>query len=121
MRARCEYVEAESMVLAAIRESAGTGLPHGQVTSLRCDLAKSLSCQGRYAEAEHVAEHLPLPGGSTGTSKVLFALAIARCGLGRLDEAGCLLRPNAAAWTEHFGEQHPKTVAARDALAALGT
>ncbi|MFE3878736.1 tetratricopeptide repeat protein [Kitasatospora sp. NPDC059146] len=39
---------------------------------------------------------------------------------GRLPEAREALRTNAAAWQEHFGEGHPKTRAAQQALAELG-
>jgi tetratricopeptide (TPR) repeat protein len=40
---------------------------------------------------------------------------------GRLDEALQQLHANAAAWAEHFGEEHPKTIAARSELARIGS
>jgi hypothetical protein len=38
---------------------------------------------------------------------------------GKIDEAERLLQPNAQAWSEHFGDQHPKTIAALGALAEI--
>jgi tetratricopeptide (TPR) repeat protein len=46
-------------------------------------------------------------------------LGIALARQGKDDEAGPLLEANAQAWTEHFGDQHPKTIAALDALAEI--
>lgn len=38
---------------------------------------------------------------------------------GKTGEAERLLQANAQAWTEHFGDQHPKTIAALNALAEI--
>jgi hypothetical protein len=38
---------------------------------------------------------------------------------GRVDEAERQLEANVAAWEEHFGAEHPRTVAAREELARL--
>jgi hypothetical protein len=38
---------------------------------------------------------------------------------GKLDEARRQLLANSAAWTEHFGDGHPKTIAAQAKLANL--
>jgi tetratricopeptide (TPR) repeat protein len=54
----------------------------------------------------------------TLTAGTLLGTALAR--QDRPDEALRQLHANAAAWAEHFGEQHPRTIAARDALRRLG-
>lgn len=46
-------------------------------------------------------------------------LGIALARQGKIDEAERLLQANAQAWTEHFGDQHPKTIAALNALAEV--
>jgi hypothetical protein len=75
--------------------------------------------QPRRGRARITEEHYGPPHHARLDATLQLGVVLAR--QGKPDEAGCLLRPNAAAWTAHFGEQHPKTVAALDALAALGT
>lgn len=47
----------------------------------------------------------------------LLGAALAR--QGKREQAESVLRSNIAAWTEHFGASHPKTIAAREELAQL--
>lgn len=54
----------------------------------------------------------------TLTAGTLLGTVLAR--QGSLDEARRQLQDNAAAWAEHFGDAHPKTIAARAELARLG-
>jgi tetratricopeptide (TPR) repeat protein len=80
---------------------------------------------GRPAEAEEVARNAVMTGegGLSAThyltlqSGTLLGIALAR--QGKLDDAVRQLQLNAGAWLENFGQHHPKTVAARRALAHI--
>ncbi|HXO25157.1 MAG TPA: hypothetical protein VN870_11270, partial [Streptosporangiaceae bacterium] len=48
----------------------------------------------------------------------LLGSAIAR--QGRAEEARVQLQASAEAWLEHFGEGHPRTIAAQEELARVG-
>jgi len=63
-------------------------------------------------------QHLGPVHNLTLTAGTLLGKALAR--QDRLDEALQQLHANAAAWAEHFGEEHPKTIAARSELARIG-
>jgi hypothetical protein len=49
----------------------------------------------------------------------LLGSAIAR--QGRHDEARDQLQANAEAWLDHFGEDHPRTIAAQEELARVSS
>jgi tetratricopeptide (TPR) repeat protein len=80
---------------------------------------------GRAADAEEIARNAVLTGERglsaahylTLQSGTLLGMTLAR--QGKLDDAESQLRSNADAWLEHFGRDHPKTVAAQQALAGV--
>lgn len=77
---------------------------------------------GQFADAEIVARNAVMTGESglsaahylTLQSGVLLGIALAR--QGKLDDAKSQLQASVSAWLEHFGGQHPRTVAAQRAL-----
>jgi len=71
-------------------------------------------------EAEAIGKRLLSPVHNlTLTAGTLLGTVLAQ--QGRLDEARRQLQDNAVAWAEHFGDAHPKTIAARAELARLGS
>jgi hypothetical protein len=102
-----------------------SGSPSGRA-SIQLQLAAAQLGMGMPGDAEAAAReaiteaertlgpaHYAVLAGGT-----LLGSAIAR--QGRPDEARQQLEANAEAWLEHFGEDHPKTIAAREKLARLG-
>jgi len=81
---------------------------------------------GRLAEAEAGAREAVAVGEQflgPGHYQTLAAGAVLGSVLarqGKLDEAKRQLEAGATAWAEHFGDDHPKTIAARAELARLG-
>jgi tetratricopeptide (TPR) repeat protein len=82
---------------------------------------------GKLPEAEATAQEAVSEGARvlspvhylTLAAGTVLGSALAR--QGSLDEAKRQLRTNAAAWAEHFGAEHPRTVAARAELAQVNS
>jgi tetratricopeptide (TPR) repeat protein len=75
--------------------------------------------EARAREAVTEAERLNGPAHFTALrAGTLLGSAIAR--QGRPEEARVQLQANAEAWLEHFGEGHPRTIAAQEELARVG-
>jgi tetratricopeptide (TPR) repeat protein len=155
---RGQHAEAESLARSALRGASPADVPPQVVTALTVSLARTLTAQRRYEEAEMTLRDLR-PDSSAEIITVTCGRAAARLGLGRLreaeagardavaagekilgpvhyttlhagtvlgaalarqgrhEEAGRVLRANVAAWTDHFGAGHPRTIAAQEELA----
>lgn len=120
INAQHRHQEAERMLCGLKSES-----PAGRV-SIRLQLAVAQLGMGMPGDAEAAAReaiaeaeralgpahYATLEGGG------VLGSAIAR--QDRPEEARQQLQANAEAWLEHFGEDHPKAIAAREKLARLG-
>ena len=113
------YAEAERMMRDLRPDQ-----PH-RVVSVRNQLAPAQLGLGLLAEAEATARAAVSEGTQvlspvhylTLTAGTLLGSALAF--QGKLDEAARQLRENAAAWAEHFGDEHPSAVAAKTELAKI--
>jgi tetratricopeptide (TPR) repeat protein len=112
------YAEAEELLRDLLAE-------HPADFGIRVYLAIAQLGLGDFAEAEAGARQAeqesrdrrsPVHYATLHAGAVL-GMALAR--QGRVDEARRQLQDNAAAWAEHFGDAHPKTIAARAELAKL--
>jgi tetratricopeptide (TPR) repeat protein len=90
-----------------------------QLAAAELGLGMLGEAEARARDAVTEAERLQGPAHfSALRAGTLLGSAIAR--QGRPDEARHQLRANAEAWLEHFGEYHPRTVAAQEELARIG-
>lgn len=90
-----------------------------QLAAAELGLGMPGEAEARAREAATEAERISGPAHyTTLRAGTLLGSAIAR--QGRHDEAGHQLQANAEAWLEHFGEDHPRTVAAYQELARAG-
>jgi tetratricopeptide (TPR) repeat protein len=96
-----------------------------RVTGVLLTLTVARLGLNRLEEAEADArEAVRLTEGNLGAAHHVRLDAAMQLGIvlarqGRADEARALLQANAHSWTEHFGNQHPKTIAAVSALAQI--
>jgi tetratricopeptide (TPR) repeat protein len=121
LNAQERYAEAER-ILAGLRPQ-----DPDRMVSVRLRLATAQLGLGKLAEAEATAQEAVSEGTwamspahyLTLSAGTVLGSALAR--QGRLDEAQRQLHTNAAAWAEHFGDEHPRTVAARAELAQVNS
>lgn len=112
------YAEAEALLRDLLSE-------HPADFGIRTYLAIAQLGLGDFAEAEAEARQAEQESRDryspvhyvTLHAGTVLGMALAR--QGRVDEARRQLQDNAAAWAEHFGDAHPKTIAARAELANL--
>ena len=117
LNAQERYAEAEEIMQAMEPERPG------DIARVRLPLGTAQLGLGQAAEAEASAREAVRSAGSvngphhylTLRAGTLLGAAVAR--QGNLDEARRLLEVNAAAWAEHFGSAHPKTIDAQRELA----
>jgi tetratricopeptide (TPR) repeat protein len=96
-----------------------------QMVEVRARLVIAQRGLGKLAEAETTARETVTEGTPAQSQAALVTLTAGTMlgtilsWQGKFDEAAHQLHANAAAWAEHFGDGHPRTVTARAALAGV--
>jgi tetratricopeptide (TPR) repeat protein len=114
---RGQDAEAESVARSALREAPSADLQPQVVTALTVSLARTLTAQQRYEEAEMTLRDLR-PDAATEIVTVTCGRAAARLGLGRLREAEAGARDAVAAGERVLGSVHYTTLHAGTVLGA---
>lgn len=114
---RGQHAEAESLVRSALREASSADLLPDAVMALTVSLARTLSAQQRYGEAELALRDLR-PNGPVEIVTVACGRAAARLGQGRLREAEAGARDAVAAGELVLGPLHYTVLQAGTVLGA---
>jgi tetratricopeptide (TPR) repeat protein len=114
---RGQHAEAESLARSALREASSADLPPHGVTAFTVSLARTLTAQQRYGEAELALRDLR-PDGPAEIVTVACGRAAARLGQGRLREAEAGARDALAAGERVLGPLHYTTLHAGTILGA---
>ena len=114
---RGQHAEAESLARSALREASSAGLPPQAPTALTVSLARTLTAQQRYEEAELALRDLR-PDEPQEIVTVTCGRAAARLGLGKLREAEAGARDAVAAGERFLSPVHYTTLYAGTVLGA---